>query len=96
MKQKALGRCTQCGTNNKVIKKNLCLICYNKRQEINKKYMDKYRKTKKWKTYYKEWREKRNKNDILCRCGHFYKDHDMDGKCFKCDCRCFAHNPQDK
>ena len=57
LKQKALGRCTQC--RNKAVKIGLCLVCYDKYKERSKKYMRKYSKTEKWKTYYKSWREKR-------------------------------------
>ena len=57
LKQKASGRCTQCG--DKAIKMGLCLIHYNKHKERSKKYMRNYSKTEKWKTYYKGWKEKK-------------------------------------
>lgn len=60
LKQKALKRCSQCG-NDKIFKRGLCVICYKKEKERAKKYMRKYSKTKKWKTYYKKWMDEKNK-----------------------------------
>ena len=36
LKQKALGRCSQCG--NKAVKMGLCLICYDKSREFMFKF----------------------------------------------------------
>lgn len=60
LKQKALGRCSQCGSD-KIFRMGLCITCYNKTKERSKKYMRKYSKTEKWKTYYKDWRKNNKK-----------------------------------
>lgn len=62
LKQKALKRCSQCG-NDKIFKIGLCLLCYDKYKERSKKYMRKYSKTEKWKTYYKGWKKKKEKEN---------------------------------
>ena len=58
-KQKELGRCSVCGELAK--KGGLCEKHCESTKEKQKEYMKKYRKTDKWKKYYKEWCEREKK-----------------------------------